>query len=51
MISAAHAAVSLEPIQKLAKEPWKEYAERAWVDRVGACMCPRWTVAFHDEIL
>ena len=27
----------LEPVQKLAKEPWKEYAERAWVDRVGAC--------------
>jgi hypothetical protein len=27
----------LEPVQKLAKEPWKEYAERAWVDSVGAC--------------
>jgi hypothetical protein len=31
------AGIFLESVQKLAKEPWKEYAERAWVDSVGAC--------------
>lgn len=34
----AHRPQVLEPVQKLDVEPWKEYAERAWVDSVGACM-------------